>query len=391
MNSPQVIQICPCFVDLKNETGGVANIVRQICLGLDDHGLPVTLFCGNRELGKVKALPGKLQLKNNITVHILSQRQHPMFGPWEELHQKIKSIQNPSFAHVHTCFSAFTDLGMLHLSREKIPFIFSPHGKLTNLGSQNRSKLKLFWWKHIAVKAVRKSRALFVESHQEFSQISKMKLNREVLFVPNGFDHNELINHRMNWGFNKPPYILFFGYLDPRKQPQFLIKAFSKTQTRRTHKLIIAGPDTYHNLHNIQREITKWGLEEKIEIRNQHLSGAEKWSLLSGAACFILPSRGPEGFPLAMVEALGAGIPLIISEQCNFSEAAVAGAAIELNTFDLDPWAAAIDTVCLNSQVRNDMIAATKRMADRYTWERIIEEYLLGYHQIFGKSNPGKG
>lgn len=47
---PGIIQICPCHVDLKNEAGGVANGVRQLCLNISSRSIHVHLTCGNREL-----------------------------------------------------------------------------------------------------------------------------------------------------------------------------------------------------------------------------------------------------------------------------------------------------------------------------------------------------
>jgi hypothetical protein len=84
-NESPIIQICPCYVDLEHETGGVANIVRQICLQLVKQRKHVLLLCGNRELGKVKASPGCARINDFLTVEILDQKSHPLLGPTNEL------------------------------------------------------------------------------------------------------------------------------------------------------------------------------------------------------------------------------------------------------------------------------------------------------------------
>ena len=44
-----------------------------------------------------------------------------------------------------------------------------------------------------------------------------------------------------------------------------------------------------------------------------------KWSALTAADLFVLPSYS-EGFSMAILEALGAGKPVVITKQCNFPE-----------------------------------------------------------------------
>ena len=49
------------------------------------------------------------------------------------------------------------------------------------------------------------------------------------------------------------------------------------------------------------------------------LRGDEKWGALSAADAFVLPSYS-EGFSVAVLEALGVGLPVIVSKSCYFPE-----------------------------------------------------------------------
>lgn len=79
-NKPCILQNCPCYVDLEHETGGVANIVRQICFHLTKQGKHVSLLCGNRELGEAKVQPGLRKINEFLSVEIFDQSSHPLMG-----------------------------------------------------------------------------------------------------------------------------------------------------------------------------------------------------------------------------------------------------------------------------------------------------------------------
>ena len=65
----KIIQIAPCYVDIYNETGGVANIIRQICLYLEQKKINTVLICTNTELGKT--LPNPVQLITPIFLQFM--------------------------------------------------------------------------------------------------------------------------------------------------------------------------------------------------------------------------------------------------------------------------------------------------------------------------------
>ena len=76
-----IIQVAPCFVNLRQETGGVANVVRQISLLLRKKGYAVTLICSNTELGKVVSEPLSFTSPEGIEVHVVDQFTNPLIGP----------------------------------------------------------------------------------------------------------------------------------------------------------------------------------------------------------------------------------------------------------------------------------------------------------------------
>ncbi|HJT19695.1 MAG TPA: glycosyltransferase [Nitrospira sp.] len=378
------IQICPCYVDLTRETGGVANIVRQICLHLARRGQHVLLLCGNREMGRAQAEPGIRHIDRFLSMEVFDQHLHPLLGPTTAVTKRILSLHGKSIAHVHTCFSAFTEAAMAACHRKHIPFIFTPHGKFSEHSVARYHWAKDLWWRLKAGKAIRDARTIAVSSADEVLAMELYGLSQPWRVIPNGYEAPpaEPCKER---GIIPQPYVLFLGYLDPRKQPEFLVEAFSRSEARCSHRLVFAGPDTYGHQTAVQRRAQELGMDHVVFFGPAY--GEKKWSLLYHAACLCLPSLG-EGLPLVLCEALGAAVPSIFSRACNFREIAARGAGVMLDEFDSSQWARAIDRVCLDRECNRLMRAAARSLQPEYTWSEIVKRWMDLYEHVASASSP---
>lgn len=376
-NRLSIIQICPCYVDLEKETGGVANVVRQICLQLAKQRMQVLLLCGNRELGKIKALPGRTRINDFLTIEVFEQGSHPLLGPTKDLVTRIQELKQPCVAHVHTCFSAFTEAAMRTLNDQSIPFIFTPHGKLTHHFLKQSYWPKKIWWSVKGKAAIQNASMIGAISIEEAHQLTALGLGRPVQIIPNGYELPPDLSTTDTPRLNPDPYILFLGYLDPRKQPQFLVEAYAKSKSRETHQLVFVGPDSYSLQDTIQRKAKELGVENRVVFYGPAY-GTQKWNLLQNASCLCLPSLG-EGLPVVLCEALGAQVPTIFSQECNFSELADYGAGIMLKGFKPSLWSEAIDSICLNNILHAQMKAAAEKHRHQYTWKEIV----LRWHSLY--------
>ena len=379
-NESPIIQICPCYVDLHHETGGVANIVRQICLQLARQRRHVLLLCGNRDLGTVKAAPGRMKINDFLTIEIFGQQSHPLLGPTRGLTQRLQALDQDCVAHVHTCFSAFTEAAMHSLHRKNIPFIFTPHGKLSNHSLKVSYWPKKVWWLTKGRKAIQYASMIGASSIEEARQLEALALSRPVHTIPNGYERPQDLPGLDNTRIISDPYILFLGYLDPRKQPQFLVEAFAGSKASQSHRLVFVGPDSYSFRETIQRKAKELGVDERVTFFGPAYA-APKWNLLHYATCVCLPSLG-EGLPVVLCEALGAGTPAIFSQECNFSELADQGAGIILREFEPTLWGDAIDRICLDSSAHRKMSAEAERLRPQYTWNAIVNRWYSLYGLI---------
>ena len=117
-----------------------------------------------------------------------------------------------------------------------------------------------------------------------------------------------------------PPYIIFVGTLQPRKNLVNLIKAYErviKIDPNQNLKLVIVGKKgwLYRDIFKIVQDLK---LTEKV-IFTDYIAEIDKQILIKQAWALVLPSFY-EGFGLPVVEAMAQGTPTIISENSSLLE-----------------------------------------------------------------------
>jgi glycosyltransferase involved in cell wall biosynthesis len=114
------------------------------------------------------------------------------------------------------------------------------------------------------------------------------------------------------------------------------------------------------------------------------LRGDLKWGALSAARTFVLPSYS-EGFSMAVLEALGVGLPVIVSKFCYFPEVEQyrCGWTIDAEAAPLEN--ALRECLSVSAAERDQMALRSRRLiAERFSWPIVGEntakvlDWLLG-------------
>ena len=115
------------------------------------------------------------------------------------------------------------------------------------------------------------------------------------------------------------PLALFLSRLHPKKGLDRLIPAWKALAERMPEaRLLIAGTGELDYVASLQKLAADSGLGDGVVFLGQ-LVGHQKWEALVDADVFVLPSH-QEGFSMAITEALAAGCPPVVTEECNFDE-----------------------------------------------------------------------
>lgn len=110
------------------------------------------------------------------------------------------------------------------------------------------------------------------------------------------------------------PHLLFVGNLFISKGVEMCIRAVASLKASgRAVTLDLVGGHVEGDRERINQLVAELDVEDSV-IFHGVLSGAPKWDLFEQAECFVFPSYYPsEKFPNVLIEALGAGLPLITS------------------------------------------------------------------------------
>lgn len=109
--------------------------------------------------------------------------------------------------------------------------------------------------------------------------------------------------------------LLFLGRVHEKKGCDLLLEAFAKVADNQTLHLVIAGPAMAHYVEKLQHFASELGIADRVTWTGM-VNGSTKWAALSNAEVLVLPSH-QENFGVVVAEALGCGVPVLISNKVN--------------------------------------------------------------------------
>jgi len=175
---------------------------------------------------------------------------------------------------------------------------------------------------------------------------------------------------KQRFGIDKE-YILFTGFLEPRKNLKRLITAFGKICDRIPHDLVIAGGNGWW-FEDLPDTVNAARVKERIRFLG-YVPDDCMQALYAGADLFAFVSLY-EGFGIAALEALSCGTPVLASNNTALPEV-VGDAGVYADPYDIDDIAEKL--CCVNDrkamhQLRNRCAA----VAARFSWHRAAEQMM---------------
>lgn len=184
--------------------------------------------------------------------------------------------------------------------------------------------------------------------------------------------------------------LLFLGRVDPKKGVDLLVQAFAG-HAREGRHLVIAGPaDEGAYTRRIRDMIRDAAIENSVSFTGL-LTGSLKNGAFAAAETFILPSH-QENFGMAVAEALGHGLPVLLSNKVNiWREVEDDGAGlIAADTIDgtctlLNRW------YTLSEVERGGMRAAAQRCFEkRFRADNAFQRFLAAVRDVTAKSDESR-
>ena len=113
--------------------------------------------------------------------------------------------------------------------------------------------------------------------------------------------------------------------------------------------------------------------------------GERKYALFGHSEIFVLSSFS-EAFSMAILEAMAARLPVLLTPGCNFPEAVEAGAAVSVEPNEVSTAAGVNKLLSMSDEARREMGERGRALVERdYTWDRIAGKMLETYEYILGR------
>jgi alpha-1,3-rhamnosyl/mannosyltransferase len=173
-----------------------------------------------------------------------------------------------------------------------------------------------------------------------------------------------------------PPYALFVGLAQPRKNLEAVATVFARMNARVDDlSLVLAGDDGYPE-GRLATILKATGVAEKIRLLG-YTDTADLPALYSGARVLLFPSRD-EGFGLPALEAMACGCPVVASDRGALPEVLGPG-GLCFGPDALDDLEDAAGRMLEDGDARDAEVARGLARAREFTWARTAEATLAAY------------
>jgi len=168
--------------------------------------------------------------------------------------------------------------------------------------------------------------------------------------------------------------VLFLGRLSVKKSPDLLLRAFGELFKRSAGiplQLVFAGPDEGGVQAQLGQMALQLGVQSRVRFAGPLFGGA-KWAAYRDADVFVLPSQN-ENFGNTAAEAVAAGTPVIVTEQCGIAPL-LADEACLVVRHDAAELSRALERVLNEAQLRARLAAGCAAVTSRLDWEEPVRE-----------------
>jgi glycosyltransferase involved in cell wall biosynthesis len=168
--------------------------------------------------------------------------------------------------------------------------------------------------------------------------------------------------------------VLFVGSIFARRHVPELIDAFGRLARRRGDvTLEIVGDNRSRPRLDLDAIVRANAPDGRVRIRH-YVNDAELGALYRGAAAFAFLSEY-EGFGLTPLDALAAGIPIVVLDT-EVAREIYGPAAVYVNTPEPAQVEAALDAALFDPDTRTRVLDAAPHVLERYSWQESAQRTL---------------
>ena len=323
----------------------------------------------------------KISALSPATVEVLNCLWERFYIPKIRWKLIRKLVNDADIIHLMGHWSVLNAFVYFAIRLSNKPYVVCPAGALPLFG---RSRfLKQFFNLVVGKAIIRNASAWIAVTAGEFPHFESYGIPAsQVTVIPNGvskedFPIVDIKTFRLTKGLSDNPIILFMGRLNPIKGPDLLLRAFALVQSHiPDYQLVFSGPD-----EGMQSTLINMAKQEGVAERVHFLGfvgGNEKSAAYHMASLLVVPSR-QEAMSIVALEAGICGIPVLLTDQCGFSEIKTIDPGLEVPASAEGIATGLINLLNKPSSLKGIASSFEKLVSQRYTWSFIVERYLYLY------------
>lgn len=355
------------LVITRGEPGGAQVHVLDLVRGMRER------IAFHVAVGDDPFLPGELR-RLGVPVSVVSAlRRDPAPGHDRRALTHLRALIRRVRPHlVHTHSSKAGVLGRTAAWREGIVALHTAHAWSFSEG-QPRRRVALSVPVEVLVGRITRRFVVVSEADRRIALRYRVARPERVRVVHNGVADTPW---RADPGAGGIPTIAMVARMAPPKDHLLLLQALAEVPAPFRLLLVGDGPDRAR----IEAAIRRLGLEDRV-----HLAGVSEAvpKLLAGAQVAALVSR-QEGFPLTVLEAMRAGLPVVASDVGGVREAVEHGTTgLLVGRADRAGLASALNRLLVDPSLRRAFGEAGRRAYERrFTADRMVAETEGVYREL---------
>ena len=289
-----------------------------------------------------------------------------------------KTVSGFDVVHIHAVWNFVTYWTMRCARKAGVPFVVAPQGSCDPYAWQLGSALRRLYAHAFEIPLLRRASRIQVLTEEEKRQVRRLGIDAPCTVIPNGvyleyYDRQKNViplREKLDLPEGERT-LLFLGRLHPKKGLDILAEAFGRlVESVPDITLVIAGDDGGTGYRRkVEEMLDEAGGRDKSRFIGE-VRGDEKYRVQLGADAFVLSSYS-EGLPVAVVEAMAAGLPVVITHGCNLPEVHESDAGYVVPAEE-KAVAAALTELLGDPETMARMGGSARRLVERkFTWEQI--------------------
>ncbi len=364
-------------------------MVRNVTRGLSQEGIETHVATTDDNGPETLQVPcGVPVVQEGVTYWYFHRQMRPYTFSWPLAVWLARHVSEFDVLHIHALFSFATLPAAFWARRRGVPYIVRPLGTLNEWGMKNRRpRLKKLSFRLLERRVLAHAALVHYTSDQERLEAEKLQVTAAAAVIPNAVPDSSGVSVAGRFRAAHPQLkgrrlILFLSRIDAKKGLDLLLRAFATVRQQVPGAaLVVAGDGQAGFVSGLKVEAASLGIASDVHWVG-FLADEEKQSTLADAELFVLPSYS-ENFGIAVVEAMAAGVPVIVSDQVGIHrEIAQAQAGLVVSCHEAE-LASALVQLLHDPTLGRSMGENGKSLARRHYSSDALTHRLIGlYNEI---------